>query len=114
MLKEWSDREAKPGRGFYVEASICGVLVALGFIGMVAFLASSVSAKEGHGNCKSGPQHCARAPRPSATTASKDSGRFVYYKNCAAARAAGAAPIRRGEPGYASHLDRDGDGIACE
>ena len=24
------------------------------------------------------------------------------------------APIRRGEPGYADHLDRDGDGIACE
>lgn len=38
----------------------------------------------------------------------------VYYKNCTAARDAGAAPIRRGEPGYGSHLDRDGDGIACE
>jgi hypothetical protein len=38
----------------------------------------------------------------------------VFYKNCAAARAAGAAPIRRGQPGYGSHLDRDGDGIACE
>ncbi len=38
----------------------------------------------------------------------------VYYKNCAAARAAGAAPIHAGEPGYARHLDRDGDGVACE
>lgn len=38
----------------------------------------------------------------------------VYYKNCTEAREAGAAPIRRGEPGYASHLDRDNDGIACE
>jgi hypothetical protein len=38
----------------------------------------------------------------------------VYYKNCAAVRAAGAAPIRRGDPGYASHLDRDGDGVGCE
>jgi hypothetical protein len=36
------------------------------------------------------------------------------FRNCAAARAAGAAPIRRGQPGYASHLDADGDGIACE
>lgn len=36
------------------------------------------------------------------------------YPNCAAARAAGAAPIKIGEPGYGSHLDRDGDGIACE
>ncbi len=38
----------------------------------------------------------------------------VYYDNCTAARAAGAAPIMRGEPGYASKLDRDHDGIACE
>ena len=38
----------------------------------------------------------------------------VYYKNCDAARAAGAAPIRMGEPGYGKHLDRDGDGIGCD
>lgn len=38
----------------------------------------------------------------------------VYYKNCAEARAAGAAPIHRGEPGYRAELDRDDDGIACE
>ncbi len=37
-----------------------------------------------------------------------------YYKNCSEARAAGAAPIHRGQPGYGSHLDRDNDGIACE
>lgn len=38
----------------------------------------------------------------------------VYYKNCDAARAAGAAPILRGEPGYRPALDRDDDGVACE
>ena len=38
----------------------------------------------------------------------------VYYANCAAARAAGAAPVHRGDPGYGRHLDRDGDGVACE
>lgn len=38
----------------------------------------------------------------------------VYYPNCTAARAAGAAPIRAGEPGYRAGLDRDGDGVACE
>ena len=38
----------------------------------------------------------------------------VYYKNCQAARDAGAAPLHRGDPGYRSELDRDGDGIACE
>jgi hypothetical protein len=38
----------------------------------------------------------------------------VYYPNCDAVRAAGAAPIRRGQPGYRPSLDRDDDGIACE
>jgi hypothetical protein len=38
----------------------------------------------------------------------------VYYANCTAVRDAGAAPIYRGEPGYRSALDRDGDGIACD
>ncbi|WP_442813445.1 excalibur calcium-binding domain-containing protein [Streptomyces sp. NBC_01244] len=41
-------------------------------------------------------------------------GGSVYYKNCTAVRAAGADPIRRGDPGYGRHLDRDGDGVACE
>ncbi|WP_237559697.1 GmrSD restriction endonuclease domain-containing protein [Corynebacterium neomassiliense] len=38
----------------------------------------------------------------------------VYYANCAAARAAGAAPLHRGEPGYRSGMDGDDDGTACE
>jgi hypothetical protein len=36
------------------------------------------------------------------------------YKNCTEVKAAGKAPIRIGDPGYSSKLDRDGDGIACE
>lgn len=42
------------------------------------------------------------------------SGSSWSYRNCAAARAAGAAPIYRGQPGYGAHMDGDGDGIACE
>jgi hypothetical protein len=38
----------------------------------------------------------------------------TYYANCSAARAAGAAPVYRGQPGYGSHLDRDDDGVGCE
>ncbi|MEM4994937.1 excalibur calcium-binding domain-containing protein [Priestia sp. SB1] len=38
----------------------------------------------------------------------------VSYGNCTEAREAGAAPIYKGQPGYASHLDRDGDGIGCD
>lgn len=37
-----------------------------------------------------------------------------YYKNCSEARDAGVTPLHRGDPGYAAHLDRDDDGIACE
>lgn len=38
----------------------------------------------------------------------------AFYRYCADARMAGAAPLHRGEPGYRDALDRDGDGIACE
>ncbi|WP_245836471.1 excalibur calcium-binding domain-containing protein [Sphingopyxis indica] len=37
-----------------------------------------------------------------------------YWSRCDDARAAGTAPIYRGEPGYRRGLDRDNDGIACE
>lgn len=50
-------------------------------------------------------------PPPPPPPAPSDS---VYFKNCDAVRAAGAAPILRGEPGYRAALDRDADGVACE
>ena len=51
---------------------------------------------------------------PASSPASVVEGFSWSYRNCAAARAAGAAPIRRGEPGYGAHMDGDGDGVACE
>lgn len=47
-------------------------------------------------------------------SAGGDGGAASYYPNCAAARAAGVAPLYAGQPGYSSNLDRDGDGVACE
>lgn len=38
----------------------------------------------------------------------------THFSSCKAAKAAGAAPLHRGEPGYSSKLDKDGDGTACE
>lgn len=38
----------------------------------------------------------------------------AFYPNCRAARAADAAPMHRGQPGYRIGLDGDGDGVACE
>jgi len=55
----------------------------------------------------------ARAPAPApAPVPAPAAG--VAYANCAAVRAAGAAPIRVGQPGYSRRLDRDGDGVGCE
>lgn len=36
------------------------------------------------------------------------------WRGCDDARAAGTAPIYRGEPGYREGMDGDSDGIACE
>lgn len=53
------------------------------------------------------------APAPAPETAPAQVGGQAYYENCAAVRAAGAAPIRVGDPGYSRKLDRDGDGEGC-
>lgn len=62
----------------------------------------------GHGLArprKMAPGHVPdRAPPPSG----------VSFRNCKEAWAAGAAPLRRGQPGYRPEMDGDGDGIACE
>lgn len=106
-----------------------------GAFSALIFLPSPVTAHGGglnaegcHNNRKTGDYHCHRAPaapvaarsvsptggatRP-ATSSGGSSGN-AYYANCAAARAAGAAPLRRGNPGYREAMDRDGDGVACE
>ncbi|WP_262107497.1 excalibur calcium-binding domain-containing protein [Arthrobacter sp. Marseille-P9274] len=51
-------------------------------------------------------QEKANVPNPGASS--------TFYANCTAVRAAGAAPIYAGDPGYSRKLDRDGDGVACE
>jgi len=38
----------------------------------------------------------------------------MYYRSCAAMRAAGAAPIRLGQPGYRTGLDRNRNSVACD
>lgn len=73
-------------------------------------LEAEAKADEATAALENAPQHFAAqpqsAPAPIPTT--------TYFKNCTAARAAGAAPVYRGDPGYGAHLDRDGDGIGCE
>ncbi|WP_245534413.1 GmrSD restriction endonuclease domain-containing protein [Xylanimonas cellulosilytica] len=55
-------------------------------------------------------QELAPAQQPAAPELPTD----VYFANCTEARAAGAAPLRLGDPGYRPVMDRDGDGVACE
>lgn len=68
-----------------------------------------------HNNRKTGGYHCHRGPASQPLRAKSyalSSGR--EFANCTQARAAGAAPVKAGDPGYGRHLDRDGDGIGCE
>lgn len=70
-----------------------------------------------HNDRKNGGRHCHVG---GSTSASRVSPRLLRssgggaYANCSAARAAGAAPVRRGDLGYGPHLDRDNDGVGCE
>ena len=98
----------------------------LGLIAVLAALALSFGAStalahsgglnsEGcHNNRKSGGYHCHRSQTRSTPIPNISRDGDAYYPNCAAARAAGVAPIFRGQPGYRGRLDRDNDGVACE
>ena len=70
---------------------------------------SSSSGTSGSGSRASGS-----GSSSSGSSSSSSGSSSAYFENCTAAREAGAAPVRSGDPGYGSHLDRDGDGIACE
>ena len=101
------------------------------FDALEAALASATRKRHGEGidvrvaiNRKTGDYHCHRGSRTLPPPASRQG--FApsqlapqqratrAFRNCAEARAAGAAPVRRGDPGYGAHLDRDNDGVGCE
>lgn len=81
-----------------------------------------------HNDRKNGGYHCHRAAAPTpapvpslALRAEAQPGRAALpsraqpvFRNCSEARAAGAAPVQRGDPGYGPHLDRHNDGVGCE
>ena len=51
---------------------------------------------------------------PPSPTSPADDGPEPYYANCTEVRAAGADPIRAGDPGWSPRFDGDGDGVGCE
>lgn len=76
--------------------------------------ASSVPVRDGQASPATSvpaPQTQAPAPIPAVAPAPSSD---MSFGSCKEARAAGAAPLRRGEPDYSPKLDRDGDGVACE
>lgn len=109
---------------------IAGVLLTT-FIAPAFAHGGGLNAEGCHTNRKTGDYHCHRSPPPTppppARYDARDSGaRSSFradsepdeaggsFRNCAEARAIGAAPVRAGDPGYGRHLDRDGDGVGCE
>ncbi|MNN21379.1 Excalibur calcium-binding domain protein [compost metagenome] len=113
-----------------MRSALCVLLVmaTCSMIPAVAHAHSGGLNKEGcHTNRSTGEYHCHRGapspaqrssfnavPTPAHTAPARSSGGNRVFANCAEARAAGAAPVRRGDPGYGSHLDRDNDGTGCE
>lgn len=92
-------------------------LFALGLMGVSQFALAhggGLNADGCHNDRKNGGYHCHRAQSTPPPMQSLKGGGTTYYRNCSEARLAGAAPVRRGDPGYGKHLDRDGDGVACE
>jgi hypothetical protein len=71
-----------------------------------AAAASARQQQQSHSQPVATPRQTAPSPQPAPSGPN--------FSSCKEARAAGYSHMRRGEPGYASHLDRDGDGIACD
>lgn len=100
-----------------MDAKEVAVLIVLGFaMCSVDALAhgGGLDANGCHNDRKNGGYHCHRPQTATPPPAQSFKGGTTYFKNCSEAKAAGAAPVRRGDPGYGKHLDRDGDGVGCE
>ena len=91
------------------------ITVTLGLLSSNVALAhgGGLAADGCHKDNKNGGRHCHGGSQAKSSPMML-SNRSRPFANCTAARAAGAAPVRRGQKGYGSHLDRDNDGIGCE
>ena len=106
-----------------------GLSSAIAFAAITLSITMNASAHGGglnsegcHNDRKRGGYHCHRGGGASAGSDAAPINNFTssriapasashglgVFANCA--RAAGAAPVRRGEPGYGPYLDRDADG----
>lgn len=123
---ETSTRTASPKRNPAMRAFVA--TLALCLTGHAAAHGGGLDKHGCHNDRKRGGYHCHRggaAPAsrgasnaydvsPSRLAPARATPGSYAFANCSEARAAGAAPVRRGESGYGPHLDRDGDGVGCE
>ncbi|WP_345781608.1 excalibur calcium-binding domain-containing protein [Luteimonas sp. BLCC-B24] len=108
--------------------AVLGALTGMAVLGTVHAHGGGLDRHGCHNDRTNGGDHCHRAaapppapvpspaPRPAARPAhaAPPSRAHPVFRNCGEARAAGAAPVHRGDPGYGPHLDRDDDGVGCE
>lgn len=107
-----------------VQYAVLFVLACMGLPGESQGHSGGTDSNGCHTNRKTGDYHChgggrsaapayqAQSLAPARSNAAPSSSRA--FANCAEARAANAAPVYAGTPGYGRHLDRDGDGVGCE
>lgn len=111
----WPDTIAGAGMG---RIRIAAMLVIVGAATNASAHPGGLNSEGCHNNRKTGDYHCHRSGGPAPTNPRQERQSFAglggAFRNCTEARAAGAVPVRRGDPGYGPHLDRDGDGVGCE
>ncbi|MDL1870124.1 excalibur calcium-binding domain-containing protein [Gammaproteobacteria bacterium PRO6] len=111
----------------FLPLKLGGILLVLAFAQPVLAHSGGLDKNGCHTNRKTGDYHCHRgnarpspaapsnlAPPENSLTTRRSSPTNRPFRNCTEARAAGAAPVKRGDPGYGQHLDRDNDGVGCE
>ena len=118
-MRDWQDRGSPPDKSVKLEFALMLILWIAAFVGALLVASAPATAHPGglakdgcHMDRSTGKRHCHRGGGTAEPETTR--GGEVYYQNCAAVRAAGKAPIRRGQPGYRPALDRDGDGVGCE
>jgi len=92
-------------------SSTAGVLALAAMFGGVVGIGSVAATPQGRATVMEAGKSVAVASGAMRRRAPQDGD---LWGGCRDARAAGTAPIYRGEPGYRAGMDGDGDGIACE
>jgi len=92
-------------------SSALSILVYAGVVGAIAGAGSVATTSEGRDTIAATATDIGIAAGIVRKRAPQDGD---YWRRCDDARAAGTAPIHRGEAGYREGLDADNDGIACE